>query len=262
MPSGCVRPTTVMKSTLNLKDGSKQTRRIQTTGRCTDSEPKSKDNKEVPKGGHGIIIAINNRTMDGGHRIKKLTCAKNKVLTIAAKMKGTNTKVMFTAAYVNPKARKPSDTLQQILKKAKKRDSIFMGDINADYMKWKRDAHGNYEAEDRKTSAKAKRMKNMFEENKFRVCNDNGIPTSVVREKPSRVIDVIATNMKTERVTSEVTENWKPVERNDESKVREKAIRRGAKKTKCEHNRMFHRPVHTKMTWMVQRTREKNQNPD
>ena len=175
-------------------------------------------------------------------------------------MKGTNTKGTFVAVYINPKARHPSDALQKILKKAKNRDSVFMGDINADYMKWKTDEHGNYEPEDRKTTAKAKRMKNMLEANEFKVCNDNGVPTSVVRERPSRVIDVIATNMKTERVTSEVSEGWKPTEREDEMKTREMAIRKGAKKARSERNRMYHRPVHTKMEWVVQRTREQNRN--
>ena len=74
-----------------------------------------------------------------------------------------------------------------------------MGDINADYVRWKKEAHGIPRSADKKTTAKAKRM---FEKNKFEICNDDGISTSVVQGKPSRVIDAIATNMSTERVTS------------------------------------------------------------
>ena len=98
-------------------------------------------------------------------------------------------------------------------------------------------------------------MKEMFENAKLHVCNSNGVATSVVQERPSRVIDIIATNVKLERVTSEVTEDWKPLERKDEERTREKAIRKGAKRLRSQHSKMHHRPVHTTMTWKVQKTK-------
>ena len=73
-----------------------------------------KDNT-TPIGGHGLLIAVNSELMDGGHQIRKLTSKKDKVLTVATKIKATGTRVHLVTCYVKPTAKQPPSKLNKLL---------------------------------------------------------------------------------------------------------------------------------------------------